>query len=199
MRSIVLVVLTAALAMPLAGCGGSTQAQRDATRAGDELEKSGVAFEACMGEVRAMPDYSAIERYLREGTPSLTELSNTAKATPEEIRAVYAVHDALTACRRQTLQTATLISPALGARLTEQYTRLDNIYREVVDGRMSWGEFVRVLAVTRADAKKQMEIMIREMARQYEAAHAAEAGQRRSLAKDAILWLFSAPPGPRVP
>lgn len=165
-------------------------------RTGGELEKSQAAFETCMGKVRAMPDYSTIERYLREGSPSLTELSNTAKATPEEIRAVYVVHDAMTACRKPVLQTTTIISPTMGARMAEQYTRLDEVYREVVDGRMSWGEFVRVLAVTRADAKKQMEAALREMARGYEAAHAAEVSKRRNLAREAIVWLFSSPPGP---
>ena len=196
MRLIVLAVLAAALAAPLTGCGSPTEAQREMARISGEFERSLAANEACMGKVRAMPDYQLIERYLREGSPSLTERSNTAKATSEEIKAVYAVHDAMSDCRRDALKTATTISPAFGARMAEQYTRIDEVYREVAEGRMSWGEFARVLAVTRADAKKQMETALRDMARGFEAAHDAEVSKRRNLAREAIVWLFSSPPGP---
>ncbi len=180
-----LIVLVAMMAM-LAGC--ATQAQRELVRLMNSVESGKAATEACQAKVTETSEYRLLAPYLREGAPSLAAQANPAKATPAEIKAVFAVQAAVSECRKIRLEGLAAINPALVTPTADAATKVDAAYLGIVERRMTWGEFVRALQAARDGLLNQYMAIAAEMERGLMASHEAEVALYKEAARAVLAW-----------
>lgn len=182
MRLIVLVAMMAVLA----GC--ATRAQVEMARIMNSMESGKAASDACVAKAMEMPEYKLLAGYLPQGSPSLAAQANPAKATPAEIKAVFAVQEAAAECRKINLEGLGNLNPALMVPLADAYTKVDAAYLGIVERRMTWGEFVRTREAARTEFVNQGLVIAEQMDRELQASHKAEVDEYKEAAKAILSW-----------
>ena len=100
MRKITVAVLT----LCVAGC--ATAAEQEVDRMKTSAARDAAA-RSCDTQVEPMPEYQSIKAYMpTDDGPSLATQTNSSKATPEEIRSIFAVHAAMAPCRKIRVEAA---------------------------------------------------------------------------------------------
>jgi hypothetical protein len=187
MRKVVAVLLT----LCVAGC--ATAAQREVERMKSSAERGISASDACQAKVEATPDYQSIKALMPgQDGPSLVAQTNSSKAAPEEIRALFAVHAAAVPCRKIRLEAAGDVSPLLVPPLAEHYARVDAAYVGLVERKLTWGEFNRAVEASRLQGKSQFEAAAAHLQRGLNQSHSAEVARRQQAAAALSNWALPA-------
>jgi hypothetical protein len=185
MRKITAAVLT----LCVAGC--ATAAQREVDRMKTSADRGIAAARSCDTQVAATPEYQSIKAYMpTDDGPSLATQTNSSKATPEEIRAIFAVHAAMAPCRKIRVEAANDVSPLLVPPLVGKYARNDAIYVGLVDKKLTWGEFSRALEAVHIEGKKQFDAAIAQIEQGLNQSHSAEIARRQQAAAALSNWAY---------
>lgn len=176
------------LAFIVAGC--ATQAQRVAEQAAQISQKATADAEACDARIAAMPETQAVMRNAPGGLTSLQAQTNTAKATPAEVRDIFVLHNAIGECRKIRLEAAGQISPLLVAPMAERYAREDAAYAALVERKATWGEFFRAREIARVETKRQYDEAVVTLQRGLQQSHSAELGRRQQAAYAIQQWSY---------
>jgi hypothetical protein len=179
-------VFAAILTLCLAGC--ATAAEREVDRMKTSAARGIAAARSCDTQVEATPEYQSIKAYMPTDGPSLAAQTNSSKANPEEIRAVFAVHAAMAPCRKIRVEAANDVSPLLVPPLVEKYARNDAIYVGLVEKKLTWGEFSRALEAVHIEGKKQFDAAIAQIAQGLNQSHSAEVARRQQAANALAQW-----------
>lgn len=182
------VVLLVVVAGALSGC--ATQAQREVSRMQGESARGEAAVTACDAKVKASPEYQFLKPKVAEEGASLSQQADPAKATPEQIRAIYAVHAAIGECRKIRLEAANAINPTLVAPLASGYARADAAYVGLVEGKSTWGQFNREMEATRAEVRSQLSAATSQIQRGLDQSHTAEVARRQQAAAALSTWSY---------
>ena len=147
------------------------------------------AARSCDTQVEATPEYQSIKAYMpTDEGPSLATQTNSSKATPEEIRSIFAVHAAMAPCRKIRVEAAHDVSPLLVPRLVEKYTRNYAIFVGLVEKKLTWGEFSRALEALHIAGKKQFDAAIAQIAQGLNQSQSAEVVRRQQAANALAQW-----------
>jgi hypothetical protein len=122
--------------------------------------------------------------------PSLAAQTNSSKANPEEIRAVFAVHAAMAPCRKIRIEAANEVSPILVPPLVENYARNDATYVALVEGKVTWGEFTRAIGAAHIEGKQKFAAAIAQVGQGLNQSHAAEMARRQQAAAALSNWAY---------
>lgn len=181
----------AAVAVLLAACG--TPAQQQYLALGRDTEAVGAAASQCLAAVMATPEWAALAHRvpIDSRAPTLAQLSDPDRATPDEIAPLTVVHARVSACRRQAVD-GLARAPGLAAILQRGYAAADNDLVAVMQRRMSWGEANtrardRAIAMQTAAAAEMQRIAGR-LEQQRAAQQAAQAAASRQLIEAAALF-----------
>lgn len=191
MRFQTLTILMVVLVVGACGDGGPTQAQLQGEQIDTIYKSNVVAVKACFDRIEQMPEANVVRKHFPSGPPSLAMQANPAKASPAEVRALYAIHNAFGPCRGLRIRMSNAISSDYAAPHLESYRTIDAIYAGMVQGRMTWGEFSSAwyAMTTRLDA--QIAAANASIEQRMSSAHAAEL-RRREQRTDAVLGAIGA-------
>jgi hypothetical protein len=134
-------VFVAALAL-LTGC--ATAAQRQAQQIKVTTQSTVAQLKSCVAAVYNSAVYNAIRPHLpldiRDAT--LEQMTSTAKVTDEEIKAIYAQHPQMQACRKTALESLEPVTPTLVPILADEWDKNEQMLIELVQRKITWGEYV---------------------------------------------------------
>jgi hypothetical protein len=181
-------VTAAVLTLCVAGC--ATAAQREVERMKTSADRGVTAARSCEAQVTAMPEYQSIKVYMVTDGPSLAAQTNSSKANPEEIRAIFAVHAAMVPCRKIRIEAANEVSPILVPPLVENYARNDATYVALVEGKVTWGEFTRAIGAAHIEGKQKFAAAIAQVGQGLNQSHAAEMARRQQAAAALSNWAY---------
>jgi hypothetical protein len=140
------------LGLIAAGC--AEQAQRPA----DNTETASARLKTCATAVYNSPEAEPIRPHtvidLKDATPQ--QLNDPSKATSGEIAAIYNVHPAIQACRRSFITAIEQTTPTYVPILAEQYEKSERGLAELVQRRISWGSYLRLVRAQAAKAQTKL-------------------------------------------
>jgi hypothetical protein len=171
-------IATIAVCCLLTGC--QTGAQEELSRMKTTRAAGYEKIDACEDAVAKTPAAQIVVAYWppKEG-PSLVMQASTAKATPEQVRAVFEFHASIAPCRKLTLETENAIHPSFVGSLVEYYSRADAAYLAVAERRTTWGEFARTIASAKIELQNQRNAVFAQISQGLRQSHDAEVAQRQ--------------------
>jgi hypothetical protein len=165
----------------VAGCvaPNQRQAKPPAPSVADQLT-------ACMLAVRNSDDAAPLRARIpfdaREAT--LAQMTDPAKASDGEIKAIYVLHPRVKSCRREALDKLTGPAPAIAAIMGDTWEKSEQSLIDLVQRKITWGEYVRRVKEITAAATKELAVAVqrerRDEAAQRQAALDARARFRQT-------------------
>lgn len=167
----------------LGGC--ATAAQQESQRMQRGLQELDRPMQECSQRMDASSSYKLIRRQMA-GTaeaPTLEQLSNPAKATPEEVRALYDLHqNYITPCRKIILQAAAVVSAGHVAIMADWFAKSDANYLRIAQGTVTWGQANKAAADAGREAMSRIAQADAELGRSLAQSHNAEIARRQQAA-----------------
>lgn len=174
--------------------GCATGAQQESGRIQATLADGRELTATCTARLEQSPPYQALKDKMVPLDGSAVNLSlqvNPAKATPEEVRDIYDLHqNYIMPCRKTALETASLISPALVSARAASYAAYDRLYVQLAATQISWGEFNRDFAAERVTTQARVRMAATQIEGDLKQAHTAEVQQRRMAADAFEQWAY---------
>lgn len=123
---------------------------------------------SCIDAMNASHEYRALRGKLPPmelgSLPSAVQQADPAMATPEEARLVMSFHQQyVVPCRQQGLVRLSALGPAVVAILVESFIQADATHMDLVEGRLSWGEYNRKVHAQRLDTRARLGAVARDI------------------------------------
>jgi hypothetical protein len=179
-----LAVLAVGLMLSLAAC--QTGAQRELGRLQAIENDMASTYNTCTRAAASRPEYANIHHRLSlpgtDGTPTLAQMQDSTRATPEDRAAFVAWHAELAACRAPFNESAGRISPQLAAAVMQSQAELDQIIVRVASSEITYGDGSRELAALYPRARARNQQAFAAINSRLEGLHAGEVQQRQAAA-----------------
>ncbi len=118
------------------------------------------AFKACAQSVYDSSEFEPLRAHIPlEGSYSLEQLTDSHMATDEQIKAIYAEHPKMAACREQALNSLAQFTPTVVPILTSEWIRAEDSLIRLIEKKQTWGEYSTAI---RADANESRSQLIAE-------------------------------------
>ena len=143
------------LMLAMGGC--ATAAEQEMTRMTDTAKRAGAVADDCWSRAQAQDGYAALgsKLTLKYGPPTLAQLTDAGKPTPDERQTLSDLHrDWMTPCRKAMIDGAVAILPALHRTMLRYAEREDAVYAALIQGRLTWGDANSQLAAIRLETNQ---------------------------------------------
>ena len=169
----------------LAAC--ATQAQRQAQAIQTNTKTVGAQLQACIEAIYNSPDYDPLRPRLpiKAEQATLQQLTDASKATDAEISAIFAEHPRAQECRQSFLQGLSTTTPTFVPILASGYNRTEEFLIDLIQRKISWGEYVRHVKDASLDMQKELMAEGQRIDAGLQQSHQAELA-RRQAAADAL-------------
>lgn len=168
-------------ALALVGC--QTVAQRELAAVNARTEAGDAKSTACINKAAAKPEFAELARRVplaSDSSPSLVQLASTELASPEEVQELELWHTEIQPCREAWLDGLKDI-PSLYSLQVQRYSARDAAAVEVIQGRMTWGEYLRLTAQQISATSAAWQAASDNYLSRFQRAHDAEIAYRRSM------------------
>jgi hypothetical protein len=165
-----------ALALAVAACAPTTQAQRDRNAFDEAADRGTKAGQVCTDSLRASPRYAdLLRRYpvLNASTAPLQALMSEAYATPEEGQTLLDLHAEVQRCSELQYAEWQATDPQSVAIFRSGDVESGDIYAGIIQRRITWGDGLKSLRRSNADViarvRNNEELMVRRMDQRHQA------------------------------
>jgi len=115
--------------------------------------------------------------------PTLAQLSDSAKPTPDDLRALFDLHEQfISPCRKLILEAAALFTAAQVAAVADWFAQTDAVYVKLAQGNLTWGQAVQALSDSERQMMARSAQIDAEMRRNLAQSHNAEIARRQQAA-----------------
>lgn len=169
----------------------ATTAQRQAQQIGAATREAGAQAKACTAAVLAKPEYTQLLAHsvdLAAAQFTMAQLTDETRISSDEARLFGTRHDDLGLCRARFLTALSAARPDIVPILIADYTKGDAIAVQLVERRITWGEWARQLQALSSDAHQQLATADRELIASLNASNQAELAQRQAAAAALLQW-----------
>ncbi len=173
----------------LAGC--ATAAQRQAQQAALGTREAAAQLKACSAAVIHKPEYVSLLLHtpdLETGQPMLAQLTDESMISSEDAKLFGARHDELNPCKSRLLNVLSTVRPDLVPILSDEYTKGTAIAVQLVERKITWGEFAQQGQVLLNDSRQRIAVADRQWISDLNASHQAEMAQRQAAAAALMQW-----------
>jgi hypothetical protein len=178
-----------AIALGLAGC--ATNAQRQAQQIAQNWQTTASELQACTSEVYNAPESEPLRRHLPYNVlnATLEQLTDSAKASDDEIKAIYAQNPKLQECRNSALHSLSTTTPTVVPILIDGYQKNDQIVIDLVQKKITWGEANQRAKALAVQMQKQLTDASQQIEANLERSNAAELAQRQAASNALARYL----------
>jgi len=180
MRKVLLLVAI----LSLGGCGYQTAAEWRADGVSRNWQAGPRILDSCMRTVYESDRFAPLRPHLPydPAQASLAQMTNKKIATDEEIRTLFTVHPSIQECRQYYLNHTASATPTLVPPLATQYAKWDADVVQLIQKKLSWGQFATQQRTTAVEAQAQVAVEMQRVSAGLQSALDAEAAQRRAAA-----------------
>lgn len=127
----------------LAGC--QTATQQRANHISTVLKQNTAQVKACVTEAYSSPQAAAIRlrRPIDPADASLEQLNSSDFASPDEIKALYALHGQIQPCRKASLENLVTVVPTVVPIMSAGYQEGDTALLALINKQMTWGQYLQ--------------------------------------------------------
>jgi len=175
-------LLTVAAVCVLAGC--ATQAQRQAQTIATNTRATVAQLEACVLAIYNSPEAEPLRPHLpfKVQEATLQQMTDTSKATDEQVNAIFALHPKLQACRQVELQNLATATPSVVPILVSAFNKDDESLIDLIQRKVTWGDFIRQLKSISLEAQRELTDEGQRIKSNLQRSHEAELAQRQAAA-----------------
>lgn len=140
MKTTAIALLVAAL---LAGC--QTATQQRASHISTVVKQNAAQMKACSAEVYKSPQAAPIRarRPMDPADATLAQLNSNDHASPDEIQALYAVHDMAQHCRKASTDNLMTVTPSVVPIMLDGYQESDAALLSLINQQTTWGQYLQ--------------------------------------------------------
>lgn len=139
-------------------------------------------MKACVTAAYNSPEVAAIRprRPIDPADATLEQLNSGDLASPEEIKAAYALHDQIVPCRKAGLETLAPAVPTLVPILSDAYEEGDAALLSLVNKKVTWGQYLQSEQHLETDLKAKIAAEMGRIQGEMQQSYAAEMQQRQA-------------------
>lgn len=168
--------------LALTGC--ATQAQMQAQNIAVSTQNSSTQSVAC---VRAIYDAREFEPLRPDiafdpAQATLQQLTNTRKATPPQVQAIYFAHPRYKACQVSLMQNIGFATPSVVPTMADMYSRADDVIVDVVQQKITWGQYAQRMKSIWVGGQAQIAQEFQRIGAGLQQSHEAELHRRQAAA-----------------
>jgi type III secretory pathway component EscV len=175
--------------LSVAGC--TTVAQRQAQQAGSATREAVAQSKACNAVIFAKPEYAPLIEHTPDpatGQATMALLTDESLISPQQAKLFGARHDELNQCRSRLLTALSAVRPDVVLILSSEYTNGAALAVQLVERKITWGEWARQGQALLNNARQQLAAADRKWIAELNASHQAEMGQRQAAAAALLQW-----------
>ncbi len=169
------------LALSLGGC--VTGAQRQAASIRVQAAVTGDAYNQCLVEVAAEPQFADLARHMPlDGSPiTIAQKANQSLPTPEQGKAILAWRARVAPCR-ESLDTATQgYAPDFVPALLRAQNASDAVWVKLAHRQVSWGSALQQIADIQTTSRERRQQVARQVESDLQQRHQAELAQQQAV------------------
>ena len=167
----------------LVGC--QTAAQRQANQMQIGIHDTVTQVKACVTTAYNGPEGALIRphRPLDVSDATLQQLNDPSFASPEEVAAIYTLHDRVQQCRKEELQRFSSIVPSLVPILSDLFTDSDAALLDLINKKSPWGQYIQTEQRLQNDSKRKITAEMNRIHSDLQQSYQAEMQQRAQAAQ----------------
>jgi hypothetical protein len=175
-------------ALLLSAC--ATQAQRQFQEMRTTNQEIAAQLKACSAAVYNSAEFVPLRPHipLSISDTTLEQLSDTTLASPDEIRAIFAVHPRLQECRKTALAALLQIEPSVVLILTTSFNKGEDTLLTLIQRKVTWGEYVRQVRDRTAETQAEVQAEGSRIVGELRQENQAELEQRQRAADAIAAW-----------
>lgn len=180
--------LFVATLVALTGC--ATQAQRQAQAISTSWQSISAQVQACVTTVQLSEEAAPIRRHtpLKIQDATLQQLTDPAKATDDEIAAIYVTHPKVQECRSTELDALSRTTPIMVPVLVDLFNRSDQNLIALLEKKITWGEGNQRQKDLFVEAQKSIAAAAQQINASLQQSHEAELARRQAAANALAQW-----------
>lgn len=138
----------------------------------------------CVQAVYNSPDFAPLRQHFPglHSQATLEQLTDPSFATDDEIKAIFAEHPKMSACRQQELDQFMKETPTFVPILASLYSRSEDAMIGLIGKKTTWGDYMRQVKALTEDSRTQLVAEGQRIDANLERSHEAELASRRAAA-----------------
>jgi len=165
--------------------GCATAAEREIQRRENGLQQIEGRMRTCLERISNSAQFQQVKSrgVIWNFKPTLAQLSDSAKPTPDDLRALFDLHEQfISPCRKLILEAAALFTAAQVAAVADWFAQTDAVYVKLAQGNLTWGQAVQALSDSERQMMARSAQIDAEMRRNLAQSHNAEIARRQQAA-----------------
>jgi len=177
-----------AFVLLLGGCATQAQRQFQAIKSGNTANAA--QLKECGTAVYNSADFAPLRSHLPASVADATlqQLADASLASPEEVRAIYAIHPQMQQCRKTFLTNLAQTEPSLVPIFTTSFNKADDDLGAVTQRKLSWGDYLHRARDRSTQLQAQIQTEDRRVVGELKEEHNAEIAQRQRAAEALAAW-----------
>ena len=171
----------ALIGLPLAGC--VTGAQRQAASIRVQAAVTADAYNQCLIEVAADPQFAGLARHMPlDGSPiTIEQKANQALATPEQGKTILAWRSKVAPCREAVDMATEDYAPDFVPPLLRAQNASDAVWVKLAHRQVSWGSALQEIADIQTTSRERRQQVARQMEADLQQRHQSELAQQQAV------------------